>query len=701
MMHCFSKLIMKILLFVSGLAIISTPLIAAVPYPSFSFDAWGHRVICPAPYEPILLIDGFDIIQEDPWSISGYATIPLSQPAGLAVSLQDHLFIADVNNNRIVEYDAGFNYVKSIGDSSGQGRLSRPQGVFIHTDGTIYVADTGNNRIALFSSAGEFIKDYQRPSSPIFGQDYRFAPISVVVDLRGTIYAATEGGYRGLVQLSPTGEFLGFLGGNQAGFDLMWLLKQLFFTEEQLSREARRLPGSPSNVAIDTRGLVYTATISTNYAQVKRFNLGGINTLPEKDYGDPFFRSGRSMFTGVVVDDHGLITAVDANSGQVFQYTSNGDLLFVFGGRGITAIERMGVINQASGIAIRSDGLLIVSDNRSNAIHVFEPTEFALLVHQAVYLFEDGRYLESADYWREVLRRNANYDFAQRGLGMAAYQNEHYHEAIEYFRLAQDADGYSDAFWWVRREWLLNNFGTVIIVLVILWLINKLTSRIWGRTGPRHKRDWYKINRLLADLMYARNIIINPSDGFYDVRWGNKGSWLSACLMVIMAFATKIFSLYFTNLIFMSVDRNRINLFAEALVFIMPWLIWVIANYLISALKSGEGRFKDVFIGSAYALVPYILIMVPLTLISNVLTNYEASVYHFFQTATVIWCAILFFVMVYTIHNFDVWEAIPNCGLSIFMMVIIGAIGGLVMGMTFNVTDFMVGFYKEVIYRVF
>lgn len=694
---------LSVSLVIIGLVIVGlkVPISAAVPYPSFSFDAWGQPVVSPAPYEPILMLDGFDIRLEDPWSISGYAIVPFSQPQGLAVDSKNHLYIADAGNNRIVEYDDEFNYLRSIGDSSGQGRLSRPQGVFVHEDGRIFVADTGNSRVAVFSPTGEFMQAYGRPDSQIFGVDYRFAPVSLVVDHRGSLFIVTEGGYRGLVQLSESGEFLGFIGGNQAGFDLMWVLKQIFFTEEQLGREKRRLPGSPSFVTIDQRGQIYTATISTSHAQVKRFNLGGINTLPERDYGAPYFRTGVSMFNAVAVDPKGIITAVDANTGQIFQYTPNGDKLFVFGGRSIAAIERMGLINQAAGLAIRSDGLIIVSDSRSNTLHVFKPTEFAQLVHEAVYLFEDGRYDDSAKYWEEVLRRNSNFDFAHRGLGMAAYQNEEFETAMDHFYLAQYADGYSDAFWWARRAWLLNHFDKVLIILAAVWVVYQIVNRVYLRHRPRRKRDWYRVNRLLGDLMHAKTVIFHPSEGFYDVRWSNKGSWLSACVIVLLAFATKLFSLYYTNLIFMSIDRNRINLGIEAMTFILPWVIWVIGHYLISALKEGEGRFKDVFIASAYCLVPYIVIMLPLTLISNVMTNYEAPVYHFFQNVAVIWSAILFFVMVYTIHNYEIFEAIPNCILSVLMMVVIGAIGGLVIGMTFNVSDFAVGLYKEVIYRVF
>lgn len=690
------------LMIVCGIVILAEgPLFAAVPYPSFSFDAWGQRVVCPAPYEPIMMIDGFDILQEDRWSLTGYSVVPLSQPQGLAVDAKDRLYIADMGNNRVVVYDTQFNYVRSIGDSSGPGRLSRPQGVFVHDDGRIFVADTGNSRIAVFSSEGNFIQAYGKPASQIFGVDYRFAPVALAVDHRGTLFVVTEGGYRGLVQLTASGEFLGFIGGNQAGFDFLWVLKQLLFTEEQLSREARRLPRSPSSVTIDHQGLIYTTTISTNHAQIKRFNIGGVNTLPERDYGDRFFRTGVSMFTGVVVNEKGLITAVDANSGQVFQYTPSGDLLFVFGGRSIAAIERMGVIHQAAGIAMRSDGLLVVSDSRSNTLHVFQPTEFAQLVHEAVFLFEEGKYDQSAQYWQEVLRRNSNFDFAHRGLGMAAYQNERFQEAMDHFYLAQFGDGYSDAFWWARRAWLLEHFDTVLIVLAGLWLGYQAIKRLFFGHWRKPKRDWYQVNRLLGDLMHAKMVILNPSAGFYDVRWSNRGSWSSALIIVLLAFAAKLFSLYYTNLIFLSVDRNRINLAYEAMTFVLPWLIWVIANYLVSALKEGEGRFKDVFIASSYALVPYILIMIPLTIFSNVMTNYEATVYYFFKNAALIWCGLLFFVMVYTVHNYEILEAIPNCVLSIIMMVVIGAIGGLVIGMTFNVTDFALELYKEVIFRVF
>ncbi|NLM40252.1 MAG: hypothetical protein GX205_09365 [Firmicutes bacterium] len=684
-----------LLLMVCGLGTASTP------YPSYSFDAWGRRVVSPAPYEPIGLVRGSDILVEDPWSIDGYAVVPLNQPTGLAVDEFDHLWVADTGNNRVVQFDSEFNFVSVIGDSRGDGRLNRPRGVFVDRQGYVYVADTGNNRIAVFTRSGEFVRDYRRPDSPVFGADYRFAPISVVVDHRGSLFVATEGGYRGLVNLSSEGKFLGFFGGNAAGFDLLWVLKQLFFTEEQLRQEARRLPTSPSSVAVDTKGMIYTTTTATNSGQIKRFNLGGTNTLPVKDYGDRYARSGVSVFSAIAVDGRGFITAVDANTGQIFQYGPSGDILFVFGGKSAALIERMGIINQAAGLAVRSDGTLLVSDSRANNVHVFEPTEFTRLVHQAVYLYEDGRYEESHEYWQEVLRLNANYDLAHRGLGMAAYQREDWDTAIEHFTIANDPDGYSDAFWWARRAWLLKHFSTVLVVLVVLWVGGALVHRVWRSKHPRRaRRDWSQIHWFLGDLQHIKTMLRHPIDGYYAIRWEGKGSLAFAWFLVILAFATRIFSLFFTSPVFMHIDRTRINLVEQALIFLLPFFIWVLSNYLISSLYSGEGRLRDIFIGSAYALVPYIIITLPLTVMSNGLTHYEGSVYTFFQYAAWIWSFILFYLMVQTVHNYDVWEAVPNCILSLFTMVMTGAIGGLVIALTYNVSEFVVALYKEVIFRV-
>jgi hypothetical protein len=51
----------------------------------------------------------------------------------------------------------------------------------------------------------------------------------------------------------------------------------------------------------------------------------------------------------------------------------------------------------------------------------------------------------------------------------------------------------------------------------------------------------------------------------------------------------------------------------------------------------GKGTFRDIIIATAYALVPFVLINLPLTFVSNYLTMEEGTFYHFFRIAAVLW----------------------------------------------------------------
>ena len=67
---------------------------------------------------------------------------------------------------------------------------------------------------------------------------------------------------------------------------------------------------------------------------------------------------------------------------------------------------------------------------RSNKIPIFGKTEYAELVHQALTLYQQGKYIESKEPWEEALRQNSLFDYANKGLGQAYYKLEQYDEAL-------------------------------------------------------------------------------------------------------------------------------------------------------------------------------------------------------------------------------------------------------------------------------
>ena len=80
---------------------------------------------------------------------------------------------------------------------------------------------------------------------------------------------------------------------------------------------------------------------------------------------------GRPSVLVDAADEDTDLQRLDRTRGRVFTYDSNGNLLFVFGGRG----EQYGTTKNPVALAQLGDKMLILT--ATNCISVFEPTDYA------------------------------------------------------------------------------------------------------------------------------------------------------------------------------------------------------------------------------------------------------------------------------------------------------------------------------------
>ena len=69
----------------------------------------------------------------------------------------------------------------------------------------------------------------------------------------------------------------------------------------------------------------------------------------------------------------------------------------------------------------------------------------------------------------------------------------------------------------------------------------------------------------------------------------------------------------------------------ELIWILVPWFTFTLSNWAVSTILDGEGKFKEIFVGSAFALVPYIILMVPISLLSRWLSLDESGIYSFYD----------------------------------------------------------------------
>ena len=586
--------------------------------------------------------------------------ISLGRPMDIHIDQNDIIYIASSlgsNSGRIIIYDMKENSVRTLGEDF----LVNPTGVFANQNG-IYIADNGNSIAYHLDHDGTILQRFERPTSPLFGSD-NFQPRKIISDNRGNVYILNLG-IRGLAQFSSNGEFLGYFGPNTITPSLRTVLQYTFFTEEQRARLFNLTPPEVSNIAIDQRGLVHTVSLGVEGYGVRRLNISGGNLLPHMFNAPDLV----DIFVGPI----GNIYTI-TRSGMIYEYDIEGNLLFMFGGQDVSN-RIQGLFNTPSAIAVDSAFNIYTLDRESREMKIFYPTQFANLVHSALALYQDGNYQASREPWMEVLKMNDFFDLAHRGLGNAFYSVGEFEEAREAYRIANERDGYSDAFWEVRNTWLMANVGGVIVTLFVFltaMAVNIKLKFVPLLLMPVHKAISYSRKRVkvIDDILYLFTYLKNPADASYYIKRKDRVSMFSVTVLLILYFLAYIYYIY--NLSFLFNYRNiaTINLLEETIKVFLPILLWVSCNFLIGSIKEGEGRFKDVYITTIYSLAPFFLALPIITIISNGLTYNEAFIVQFLQTLSIGITAIYFFFMVKETHFYTVKETVSSILISAFTMV--------------------------------
>lgn len=707
--------IMLILVFVSaGVMLAPMSARADVMYNTYIRDSYGMRIVQPS-YTPVKIIghDLFVSSKDDPEVLE---PSPMRNPQDIYITENDEIYVADTGNNRIVHFDADGNFLRFI-EPSQDNKLNKPQGVFVTEDGTIYVADTGNKRIVAMDAQGRILLEIGEPDSKYMPTDYKFDPIKVIVDKRGYIYVVTLGGYYGAMQFDPQGNFTKFFGMNKTSITVIDALKRALYTREMYENEMSKLPPSINNITIDENGFIYTVTSGQDVTsnQVKKLNFEGqnilsqYNSLGEKnksfgEYREWDYRSAKRAPTNLVdlaVDDEGNFIVIDRQYKFISQYDADGALLFFWGGQSANSITQLGLVKNPSSIEINSRKELFILDDQENILQMFRLSEFGALVYEANSLTIQGKYLESEELWQEVLKLNGSYTPALHGLAKAAYKKGEYERAADLFYQAGNNIGYSEAYWQIRLEWIQTNFAKVATVLVIIGVIWVILSKLWKRYGKPLQigSDSGRWQTIVAQVSHVRYILKHPIDGFTALRYENKGSVLSALILYLLVYVSLAFSEYVTSFTFNPVKKYEINVFFILLQFVVLVGAWIICNYLISSIYRGEGRFRDVFVGTAYTLVPFIVIGVPLAIVSNVLTLSEGPIYEYINLAMLVWVGLMIIWKVMSLQSYSFGETLANIFFSVVAIVVSGVLIAVLVALSTELIQFIREVYQEVTLR--
>jgi hypothetical protein len=634
----------------------------SAPYGTYTIGPNGRMVQTQTAYEP-----------------AGYLNLSLTlkQPEDMMLH-SGYVYVADTGNRRIVRFDAQGNGEVIVD------QLNQPTGLHLNEAGELYVADKGDQVVYYYDANFTLMQTYGRPTSPIFGASSPYVPLKVTTGPRGILYIVGEGSTSGLIQLNYAGEFLGFFATNTTRFS-WWQAISNFFGVNRASN----IPTSPTNLALDDKGSVFTVSaLSAN--QIKKFNIASNPILSISNGSQPISLS---------INDFGNVLTI-ASNGIISEYDSYGNLIFEFGG--------LDQGNRLAGLFVNPVDIfadehydLYVLDKATGQIQILQRSEFAQLVHQGLINFKDGIY--SLEQWENVLRMNSMFALANASLARGHYRLQAYEDALTYYAIAFDRSGYSEAFWQLRYNWLETNLGLVFVGLIFGWVILKLFA--WGQ-----KRYWLTPTgeRILAmpivqtvqqDIRLTKRVFAHPIDTYQDIKHLKRSSWLTASLIYFLVLIMSVLEIYGTGFIFQVIAINRFNLGIHTALVLGGIGLFIASNYLVATITNGEGWFKDIYLATAHALLPYVVITPILTLLSNVLTYNESVVYQLVDGLRYVWSIGLIILMIKEVHNYDVRGLIRNIFLTAFTALMMILVGFLLYVLTAQLINYVESIVREVFLR--
>jgi sugar lactone lactonase YvrE len=171
-------------------------------------------------------------------------------PTGVAVASNGDIYISEghgeakVNNSRIMVFTAAGKFIKTFGTrGSGDGQLSSPHALAFDSNDHLYVADRGNSRVVVFDKDGRFLAAWKQ-----FGR-----PSGVAVDKNDLLYVidSQSSDMPGAANYNPGCRRGIRIGSVKSG-------KVMYFIPPAVPPDPKMQP--PIGIVVDGNGTIYAAS---------------------------------------------------------------------------------------------------------------------------------------------------------------------------------------------------------------------------------------------------------------------------------------------------------------------------------------------------------------------------------------------------------------------------------------------------------
>jgi len=211
-----------------------------------------------------------------------------------------------------------------------------------------------------------------------------------------------------------------------------------------------------------------------------------------------------------------------------------------------------------------------------------------------------------------------------------------------------------------------------------------------------------RLEMLRIEKIHVRglfSIISSPIESFDIMRHQGQGSLGLATLMYFLFFASVVATRQWTGYIFNFSRVDQLNIFIMMALSLGLVLLFIVANMAVCTLSDGEGSLSDVYVTTAYATLPIILMTPIIIILSNMLSQGESMYYLLLNIVMYGWTGILLFTGNMSAHQFGFKKTVFTTFLTILGIMILLFMMFLAFVLVAELFEFVRNLYNEVTFR--
>lgn len=193
----------------------------------------------------------------------------------------------------------------------------------------------------------------------------------------------------------------------------------------------------------------------------------------------------------------------------------------------------------------------------------------------------------------------------------------------------------------------------------------------------------------------------HPFNGFWDLKYdrSRRTNLVISFIILGLMVLTNVLSTQYSGFLVSMYNPNYMNSLLEVLYVLIPVLFWTVANWSITTLMDGEGKFVEIFTSTCFAMLPLVIINLPWIWLSNYISLQEASFYYFSGSLATIWFIFLLFVGNMTVQQFTPGKTIVTILLTVAAMAFMAFLCLLFFSLVQQIINFFMTIYQEIVLR--